>query len=234
MGPENGIYSMRQGGSLERDQRKIKISGGAGTQQTYAASDSEYGHIIVNTVSTGSPSTARKSLGTNSSSPSPTPNNSKSLPKGTSSLNYGLMMEKIQQKRQQRQYSPKINDGSLSDSNYISYERSSSPYSWLQPASTYTANNMVPTVGTSNMQEHQVYGRANGGTLVPPSDAHGDLGHAHLTDILGSNESLNSVSSSIQQARANSLTKARLLLHQQQINRSASTGNATKAPPITR
>ena len=39
------------------------------------------------------------------------------------------------------------------------------------------------------------------------------------SDILGSNESLNSVSSSIQQARANSLTKARLMLHQQQHNR---------------
>jgi hypothetical protein len=60
------------------------------------------------------------------------------------------MMDKIQQKRHQRQqiqqYTPKINDGSLSDTNYVTYDqtnsphhRSSSPYSWLQPASTYAA-----------------------------------------------------------------------------------------------
>ena len=122
MGPENGIYSMRQGGSLERQkQMKIKMNGGGpNSQNAYTCSDSEYGQII----NKASPGQTRKSgsLGTtNSSSPSPT--NSKSLPKGTSSLNYGLMMEKIQQKRQQRQYSPKINDGSLSDSNYCTYEQ---------------------------------------------------------------------------------------------------------------
>ena len=123
MGPENGIYSMRQGGSLERQkQMKIKMSGGLNPQNSYTGSDTEYGQIV----NKGSPGPTRKSgsLGTtNSSSPSPT--NSKSLPKGASSLNYGLMMEKIQQKRQQRQYSPKINDGSLSDSNYCTYEQAS-------------------------------------------------------------------------------------------------------------
>ena len=111
---------MRQGGSLERQKEmKFKMSPGPNTQN-YTCSDSEYGQII----NKGSPGPTRKSgsLGTtNSSSPSPT--NSKSLPKGTSSLNYGLMMEKIQQKRQQRQYSPKINDGSISDSNYSTYEQ---------------------------------------------------------------------------------------------------------------
>ena len=62
------------------------------------------------------------------------------------------------------------------------------------------------------------------------------------SDILGSNESLNSVSSSIQQARANSLTKARLMLHQQQHNRAkagiisstAGTNNASGATVGTR
>ena len=78
VGPENGIYGMRQGGSLERKQMKIKINGAPSSTQTYAASDSEYHQINVNN---GSPGTTRKSLGTNSSSPSPT-NNSKSLPKG--------------------------------------------------------------------------------------------------------------------------------------------------------
>ena len=145
------------------------------------------------------------------------------------------MMEKIQQKRQQRQYSPKINDGSLSDSNYCTYEhaRSSSPYSWLQPASTYAANMGLQQ---PNAVEQQPYRRSN--PMVqqhPPSHTSENL-TSTPTDLLGSNESLNSVSSSIQQARANSLTKARLLLHQQQINRSASTGNATKAhpPPVSR
>ena len=101
---------------------------------------------------------------------------SRSLPKGaTSSLTYGLMLDRIQQKRQHRP--PKVaNDGSLSDSNYATYG------GWLQPASTYASGDP--------------WGRTS--------------------DVMGSNESLNSVSSSIQAARANSLTKARLLIHQQQ------------------
>ena len=157
-------------------------------------SDSEYAQYICN-----SPGSSRKM------------SNSKSLPKGSSSLNYGLMMEKIEQKRHQRQYSPKINDGSLSDSNYCTYQglRSSSPsYSWLHPASTYIQSGS----GTSGNDHYQAriandpYGR-----LIPEEGTPGN-------ELLGSNESLNSVSSSIQQARANSLTKARLLLHQQQLN----------------
>eukprot|EP00090_Calanus_glacialis_P010676 TRINITY_DN19122_c0_g1_i1.p1 TRINITY_DN19122_c0_g1~~TRINITY_DN19122_c0_g1_i1.p1 ORF type:complete len:1943 (-),score=331.98 TRINITY_DN19122_c0_g1_i1:185-6013(-) len=99
--------------------------------------------------------------------------NSKSLPKRTSALNYGLLLGQIQQKRQQRQN--KSIDGSISDSNYSSYSEiqgmrggSKSPYQWMQPSSTYS--------GWSSAHEEN----------------------------LGSNESLNSVSSSIKQARANS------------------------------
>ena len=57
----------------------------------------------------------------------------------TTSLNYGLMLDKLQQKRQQRQQK---NDGSMSDSNYATYGdlKQRSPYSWLQPASTYAAS----------------------------------------------------------------------------------------------
>ena len=57
----------------------------------------------------------------------------------TISLNYGLMLDKLQQKRQQRQQK---NDGSMSDSNYATYGdlKQRSPYSWLQPASTYAAS----------------------------------------------------------------------------------------------
>jgi len=98
---------------------------------------------------------------------------SKSLPKRTSALNYGLLLGQIQQKRQQRQN--KSIDGSVSDSNYSSYSEiqgmrggSKSPYQWMQPSSTYS--------GWSSAHEEN----------------------------LGSNESLNSVSSSIKQARANS------------------------------
>ena len=74
-------------------------------------------------------------------SPAPTKENSKSLPKGTSALNYGLLMGQIQQKRQQRHQRNNTNDGSLSDSNYATYSelqqgKSSGPYQWLQPAST--------------------------------------------------------------------------------------------------
>ena len=132
----------RQGGSLERaTTTRIKISG---STQTYAASDSEYGQYggsggARNSRSSCSPSSTRKynqntngSGGTSSPTPS-SPNTSgscgsKSLPKGASSLNYGLMMDKNQQKRHQRQqqhqqYTPKINDGSLSDSNYVTYDQ---------------------------------------------------------------------------------------------------------------
>ena len=107
-------------------------------------------------------------------------------------------------------YSPRVNDGSLSDSNYVAYEanRSSSPYSWMQPASTYAA------IGKNEpYQQQQQQQQQHPRTLEEISST------VCASDILGSNESLNSVSSSIQQARANSLTKARLMLHQQQHNR---------------
>ena len=98
-------------------------------------------------------------------------------------------------------FSPRVNDGSLSDSNYMAYEanRSSSPYSWLQPASTYAA------IGKNEpyQQQQQQQPREHPRTLEEISST------VCASDILGSNESLNSVSSSIQQARANSLTKAR-------------------------
>ena len=142
-------YHSRQGGSLERGTTtRIKISSsGSNHTQTYAASDSEYGHYggsgtARNSRSSCSPSSTRKynqhtngvvvapgtSSPSNTSSPSsPNTCGSKSLPKGASSLNYGLMMDKIQQKRHQRQqiqqYTPKINDGSLSDSNYVTYDQ---------------------------------------------------------------------------------------------------------------
>ena len=91
--PPNENYS-RQGGSLERGTTKIKISGsGSGAY----VSDSEYGQYAGN-----SPGSTRKSYNQNTNSGAIA--GSKSLPKGASSLNYGLMMDKIQQKRQQRQY----------------------------------------------------------------------------------------------------------------------------------
>ena len=123
----------RQGGSLERaTTTRIKISSsGSNHTQTYAASDSEYGQYggtgsvggvaARNTSRTScSPSSTRKynqntnhgaagtssppSSGTTPSSPNTGGTcGSKSLPKGASSLNYGLMMDKIQQKRHQRQ-----------------------------------------------------------------------------------------------------------------------------------
>ena len=120
-------------------------------------------------------------------SPAPTKENSKSLPKGTSALNYGLLMGQIQQKRQQRHQRNNTNDGSLSDSNYATYSelqqgKSSGPYQWLQPASTYS--------GFNKEVQDQL--------------------------LAGSSESLHSVSSSIKTARAHSLTRANLLTHQLQ------------------
>ena len=176
----------RQGGSLERNpSMKMRMN----TTPNYV-SDSEYGQMIA---APSSPGSMRKNNN----------NGSKSLPKGASSLNYGLMMDKIQQKRRMKA----ANDGSLSDSNYAVYEPRNSPYSWLQPASTYS-------------------------TGLQPTSEYGALGqHEMSSDMMGSNESLNSVSSSIQQARANSLTKARLLLHQQQIT---ARGQHTASPSKSR
>ena len=183
---------LRQGGSLERNpSMKIRIN----AAPNYV-SDSEYGQIIGTNGGSSSPGSLRKNNNNNGS---------KSLPKGASSLNYGLMLDKIQQKRRMKA----ANDGSLSDSNYAVYETRN--YSWLQPASTYNMG-LQPEYGTPRGQ----------------LESH----HQHLelsSDIMGSNESLNSVSSSIQQARANSLTKARLLLHQQQITRSSQSPSKSRS-----
>lgn len=209
--------NMRNGGSLER-----KPKGGQDHQAFYGgttcSSDSEYGRLL------STPMANRKSSvpshGTNNTSPSGSLRRdpafgSKSLPKGTSaSLNYGLMLERIQQKRQQRGHvgavsNGRANDGSLSDSNYATYSEiqgmrsgSQSPFSWLQPASTY-----------ASLQDP--YPQWNGNPH-DPSETSSFSGIA--SDAMGSNESLNSVSSSIQQARANSLTKARLMMHQRSIS----------------
>ncbi len=67
------------------------------------------------------------------------------------------------------------------------FENYRNPYSWLHPASTYSM-----------------------------SSGNND-GYNSGFDVVGSNESLNSVTSSIQQARASSLTKPQLILHQQQL-----------------
>ena len=193
-----------RGGSLER--KFTAAGGGAGA----GWSDSEYGRML------GSPMASRRNNNAGSSNSGSSPNSpnspatgkrdpvfgSRSLPKGTSSLNYGLMLDKLQQKRQQRQQK---NDGSMSDSNYATYGelKQRSPYSWLQPASTYAA---------SLQQENGYLG------------LYGRIGENHESstisgvDPMGSSESLTSVTSSIQQARANSLTKARLMMHQRNIS----------------
>ena len=108
----------------------------------------------------------------------------KSLPKKSSALNYGLLLGQIQQKRQQRKQ--RSVDGSVSDSNYGCYSDlgSSSPYGWLQPSSLASAAQYCATGWTGQAEE----------------------------DRMGSSESLNSVSSSIQQARAHSLTRYRAKL----------------------
>ena len=82
-------------------------------------------------------------------------NSSRSLPKGTSSLNYGLLVGQIQQKRAQKNRK----DGNWSDTNYSTYTEIMShkigaqhqtQYGWLQPAQTYsgwtdTRQDMVAT-----------------------------------------------------------------------------------------
>ena len=93
-------------------------------------------------------------------------NGSKSLPKKSSALNYGLLLGQIQQKRQQRKN--KSVDGSVSDSNYTSYGE--------------IKNN---------------YGQKNSWT------------YSSCQEEMGSTESLDSVSSSIKQARAHSLNRTK-------------------------
>ena len=131
------------------------------------------------------------------------------------------MLDKIQQKRQHRPN--KNNDGSLSDSNYATYGdlpqpgRAASPFSWLQPASTYAAASSNTGGAPQSLPYQPQAGNVEAYNLwvVQQMSGEANLG-PNSSDILGSNESLNSVSSSIQQARANSLTKAHLLMHQQQ------------------
>ena len=206
-----------RGGSLER---KFSLGGGGG-----AWSDSEYGRML------GSPMASRRNGGSPNQTHSPnSPSGvgggkrdpvfgSRSLPKGTSGLNYGLMMDKLQQKRQQRQHPHPgaRNDGSVSDSNYATFNElrngqnaNCSPYSWLQPASTYAAT----VQDHFNMYENGGGGGGDGVGGAETASSFSGLSH----DPLGSSESLNSVSSSIQQARANSLTKARLMMHQRNVS----------------
>ena len=214
-------------GSLERYERqmvnKLKINKGITMKDdTYnnAFSDSEYRH---QTKFVGSPGASRKNY--SPTPPSPTTGKrdavfgSRSLPKGaSSSLNYGLMLDKIHQKRQHRP--GKNNDGSLSDSNYATYgmmdvqqqQRVASPFSWLQPACTYAAASSS-SAATSLL--HQPGNNDAYNNWVAQQMSNTGTGPLSF-DITGSNESINSVSSSIQQARANSLTKAHLILHQQQ------------------
>ena len=116
---------LSRGGSLERQTHKLSLQEPRVGAAYDAVSDSEY--IQGNFRS------------------SPAKENSRSLPKGTSSLNYGLLMGQIQQKRQQRQRT----DGSVSDSNYSTYTElqalrggSQSPYQWLQPANTYAGRSL--------------------------------------------------------------------------------------------
>ena len=100
---------------------------------------------------------------------------SKSLPKKSSALNYGLLLGQIQQKRQQRKN--KSVDGSVSDSNYTSY------------------SDIQSMRGPGGRAGH--YG---GGWASCQEEA-----------ALGSNESLDSVSSSIKQARAHSLNRPKVI-----------------------
>ena len=93
-------------------------------------------------------------------------NGSKSLPKKSSALNYGLLLGQIQQKRQQRKN--KSVDGSVSDSNYTSYG-----------------------------EIKNSYGKKN------------SWAYSSCQEEMGSNESLDSVSSSIKQARAHSLNRTK-------------------------
>ena len=101
---------------------------------------------------------------------------SKSLPKKSSALNYGLLLGQIQLKRQQRKN--KSVDGSVSDSNYTSY------------------SDIQSMRGPGGRAGH--YG---GGWASCQEEA-----------ALGSNESLDSVSSSIKQARAHSLNRPKVII----------------------
>ena len=112
---------------------------------------------------------------------------SKSLPKKSSALNYGLLLGQIQQKRQQRKQQKSI-DGSVSDSNYGSYNNSNSN------SGNYTSYSDIQNMRGGKPGSSQHYG-----------------GWASCAEEnLGSNESLDSVSSSIKQARAHSLNRPKV------------------------
>ena len=186
----NNVCDNSRGGSLERRFQQQQ-------QQQYpselcgAWSDTEYGRLL------GSPMSSRRNPGGNGHQRDPV-FGSRSLPKGaSSSLNYGLMMDRIQQKRRpqtnQQQHQRTTTDGSVSDSNAYA--------SFMQPATTYANSQNQHQIGDSLWNQEEVATNLSSAT----------------NEFMGSNESLNSVSSSIQQARANSLTKARLMMHQRSI-----------------
>ena len=121
---------------------------------------------------------------------------SKSLPKKSSALNYGLLLGQIQQKRQQRKTQKSI-DGSVSDSNYGSYNNSSN-------SGNYTSYSDIQGM------------RGQGGKPGGSSQHYGGWASC-AEENLGSNESLDSVSSSIKQARAHSLNRPKVRLRLFQI-----------------
>ena len=112
---------------------------------------------------------------------------SKSLPKKSSALNYGLLLGQIQQKRQLRKTQKSI-DGSVSDSNYGSYNSNSN----------YTSYSDIQGM------------RGQGGNKSGASSQHYGGWVSCAEENLGSNESLDSVSSSIKQARAHSLNRPKV------------------------
>lgn len=174
-----------RGGSLER---KVSLPLDPKASSHYSTvSDSEYGVYKTNK------------------------ENSRSLPKGTSSLNYGLLVGQIQQKRQQKARK----DGNWSDCNYSTYteimsqkiggntsasnhQKQTTHYGWLQPAQTYSGWNSAASAA------------------------------AAASDSRGSNESLNSISSSIRNARSLSLTRANVMAHQ--MNNEENFGEKVLAP----
>ena len=113
---------------------------------------------------------------------------SKSLPKKSSALNYGLLLGQIQQKRQQRKNQKSI-DGSVSDSNYGSYNNSN---------------------GGGNYTSYSDIQSMRGSGAKPASSQHYGGWASCAEENLGSNESLDSVSSSIKQARAHSLNRPKV------------------------
>ena len=123
---------------------------------------------------------------------------SKSLPKKSSALNYGLLLGQIQQKRQLRKTQKSI-DGSVSDSNYGSYNSNSNSNS-NSNNSNYTSYSDIQGM------------RGQGGNKSGASSQHYGGWVSCAEENLGSNESLDSVSSSIKQARAHSLNRPKVRL----------------------